>query len=344
MTIRSSYLQGKETLMSSEIEKLTTKGLIERILEPNPNIKDTSSRQQARLTTVVSLIISSGEFRWGDYWLNCPISSQPDHRPVYPGNHNVNCLCLGAFRKFPGGQYCPGRRFDSGRIFYRCNIFRNNRHYHHPVDRNIPAFRPEHCPLPVADNHHHPVIVLITIGVLPLMASVSSGTELILFFGLALVEGVFVLIAWYRERTEILQQDEIGSLRGRLEERVEERTRYTRIAADIAQEIISSSSIEQLLGQAVDLTAARFGFADVGIYLAYETEHFLELKAAQGSRTGEAVKGRQTCKVRPPVFARLGGRKQTTKADNKNCRGFFASGTGTFCREPVRNLYSNPQW
>jgi GAF domain-containing protein len=132
------------------------------------------------------------------------------------------------------------------------------------------------------------------------MASVTSGTELVLFFGLAFVEGVFILIAWYRERTEVVQQDEIVSLRGRLEERVEERTRYTRIAADIAQEIISSPSLEQLLGQAVNLTAARFGFSDVGIYLADETENFLELKAARGSEVERLVRAGKRLKFGPP--------------------------------------------
>ena len=164
----------------------------------------------------------------------------------------------------------------------------------------IPAFTLSIVLLPLLTIIIISVIVLITIGVLPLMASVSSGTELILFFGLALAEGVFVLIAWYRERTEILQQDEIGSLRGRLEERVEERTRYTRIAADIAQEIISSSSLEQLLSQAADLTAARFGFSYVGIYLADETEHFLELKAAQGPETERLLQAGKRIKFGPP--------------------------------------------
>ena len=75
---------------------------------------------------------------------------------------------------------------------------------------------------------------------------------------------------------------------------------YTRIAAEIAQEIISSSSIEQLLGQAVSLTAARFGFADVGIYLAAEAEHFLELKAAQGSELERLLKAGKRVKFGPP--------------------------------------------
>ena len=166
----------------------------------------------------------------------------------------------------------------------------------------IPAFALSIVLLPVLTITIIAVIVLITIGVLPLMASVSSGTELLLFFGLALVEGVFILIAWFRERTELLQQDEIGSLRGRLEERVEERTRYTRIAADISQEIISAPSLEQLLDQAANLTTARFGFSYVGIYLADETEHNLALRAAQGPDADRLLRAAKRIKFGPPAL------------------------------------------
>ncbi len=105
------------------------------------------------------------------------------------------------------------------------------------------------------------MIVLIPMGIVPPMTNVPAGTDFILFFGMTIVEGVFVLIAWFRETSEIQQLDEISRLRGRLEESVAERTRYTRIAADIAQEIISTSSLEELLNQAANLTTARFGFS-----------------------------------------------------------------------------------
>jgi GAF domain-containing protein len=164
----------------------------------------------------------------------------------------------------------------------------------------IPAFTLSIILLPLLTIIIIAVVVLITIGVLPLMASISSGTELILFFGLAVVEGVFILIAWYREKNETLQQEEISSLRGRLEERIDERTRYTRIAAEIAQEIISSKTLEELLDKAANHTAARFGFTDVGIYLSDDTQHYLELKAARGSETERALRAGKRVKFGPP--------------------------------------------
>ncbi len=282
--------------MSSEIDKLTTKRLIERILEPNPNIKDTSSQQQARLTTVISLILGAVGFVGGIIGLIARFpASLITGLFILTVTMSIACA-FGRSENFLVGSTILVGGLILSSFFIGVAFPETTAILFILLIGIVPGFTLSILLLPVLTIIIIAVIVLISIGILPLMASVSSGTELILFFGLALVEGIFILIAWYRERTEILQQDEISSLRVRLEERVEERTRYTRIAADIAQEIISSSSIEQLLSQAVNLTAARFGFSDVGIYLADETNQFLELKAAQGTelerllRTGKRVK------------------------------------------------------
>jgi GAF domain-containing protein len=286
--------------MSSEIKKLTTKGLIERILEPNPNIKDTSSQQQARLTTVISLILGAVSFVGGIIGLIARFpASLITGMFIVTVSMAIACA-FGRSENFVVGSTLLVGGLILGGFFIGVTFSEITAIIVILMIGIVPGFALSIILLPVLTIIIIAVIVLITIGVLPLMASVTSGTELVLFFGLALVEGVFVLIAWYRERTEILQQDEIGSLRGRLEERVEERTRYTRIAAEIAQEIISSSSIEQLLSQAVNLTAARFGFADVGIYLAAEAEHFLELKAAQGSELERLLRAGKRVKFGPP--------------------------------------------
>ncbi len=48
--------------MASEKEKLTAKGFFARILEPHPKTKDTSLRQQAHLTILVSVILATASF------------------------------------------------------------------------------------------------------------------------------------------------------------------------------------------------------------------------------------------------------------------------------------------
>ena len=286
--------------MSSEIKRLTTKGLIERILEPHPNIKDTSLRQQARFTTIASLILALVSFVVGIIGLFARFpASLITGLFILTVTMSIAYILGRTENSVVGSTFLVGGLILGG-FFIGTTFSEVTAIIVILLVAVIPAFALSIVLLPLLTIIIIAVVVLITIGILPLMASVTSGTEIVLFFGLAFVEGVFILIAWYRERTEVFQQDEIVSLRGRLEERVEERTRFTRIAADIAQEIISSPSLEQLLAQAVNLTAARFGFSDVGIYLADETENFLELKAARGSEAERLVRTGKRVKFGPP--------------------------------------------
>ena len=211
--------------MSSEIEKLTTKGLIERILAPNPNIKDTSSQQQARLTTVISLILGAVSFLGGIIGLIARFPASLITGLFIVTVSMAIAWAFGRSENFVVGSTLLVSGLILGGFFIGVAFSEITAIIVILMIGIVPGFALSIILLPVLTIIIIAVIVLITIGVLPLMASVTSGTELVLFFGLALVEGVFVLIAWYRERTEILQQDEIGSLRGRLEERVEERTR-----------------------------------------------------------------------------------------------------------------------
>ena len=286
--------------MSSEIQKLTTKGLIERILATSPNIKDTSSRQQARLTTIISLILAEVSFIGGMIGLFARFPASLVSGLFILTVTSVIACALGRTENFGVGSTFLVGGLILGGFFIGATFSEITAVIVILMVAIIPAFTMSLVLLPLLTIIIMAVIVLITIGVLPLMASVSSGTELVLFFGLALVEGIFVLIAWYQERTEVLQQDEIGSLRGRLEERVEERTRYTRIAADIAQEIISARSLDQLLNQAASLTAARFGFSYVGMFLADEAGHNLDLQAAQGAESERVLRAGKRVKFGPP--------------------------------------------
>jgi GAF domain-containing protein len=71
-------------------------------------------------------------------------------------------------------------------------------------------------------------------------------------------------------------------LQATLEQRVEERTRQVRIAADIARNITASLDLDALLIKTVNLIIERFGYYHAGIFLIDDTGRYAVLRAAQG--------------------------------------------------------------
>ena len=69
----------------------------------------------------------------------------------------------------------------------------------------------------------------------------------------------------------------------------------------------------------MNLTAARFGFADVGIYLAAENDHFLELKAAQGSELERLLRAGKRVKYGPPSLLGWVAENKQQRLMYKNC-------------------------
>lgn len=286
--------------MPPDKEKLTINGLIGRVLETHPNIKDSSSRQQAHLTNLASLILSAG----------CLVAGIIGLIVKFPVNLNVGLFILAAML----AAACALGRTENyvvGSVLLVSGIILSGFIVGSafPKDTSViiilmatavPAFALSLVLLPILAIIIIAIVVIITIGVLPLMAAISAATELSIFIGLAIIEGVFVLIAWFRENSETLQQDEIGILRSRLEERIEERTRFSRIAAEIAQELISTTDQETLLDQSVSLINARMGFSFTGFYLAEEAADALLLRSAQGTDADRLVRAGKRIAYGPP--------------------------------------------
>jgi HAMP domain-containing protein len=67
-----------------------------------------------------------------------------------------------------------------------------------------------------------------------------------------------------------------------LEDRVNERTRQVRTAAEVARAVISTPSLEDLLLRAVNLIRERFGFDHVSIFLLDEKGRYAVLRASTG--------------------------------------------------------------
>lgn len=76
--------------------------------------------------------------------------------------------------------------------------------------------------------------------------------------------------------------DDLSGLYRTLEERVEERTKQIRTAAEVARAITSSPSLEDILNRAVQLIHDRFGHYHVSIFLLDETRRNAVLRASTG--------------------------------------------------------------
>jgi GAF domain-containing protein len=286
--------------MPADREKLTINGLIQKILEPDKNIKGSSSRQQARFITLISLILGALFFIiavifiivGGKAGLTISLFILTAIMAVscFLGrseNYQAGGIILVSGIILSGFMISTGVKDNIGNIMVLMSLIVSG--------LAVGVFL-----LPILATIIISIVTIIAVGVLPMMAVVNVTSGLFLFLGLAVIEGTFIGVTWFRDLMENRQNEEIGSLRGRLEERVEERTRFTRIAAEIGREIISSKSLEDVLNKTASLATARFGFSFTGIYLADETEHFLMLKAADGQGAERMVQAGKRIDFGPP--------------------------------------------
>ncbi len=85
--------------------------------------------------------------------------------------------------------------------------------------------------------------------------------------------------------------DELAAFYGSLEQRVEERTRQIRTAADVAKEAAAIRNIDELLAVTVNVISARFGFYHAGVFMVDPTGEYAVLRAAS-SPGGKRLLGR----------------------------------------------------
>jgi HAMP domain-containing protein len=82
---------------------------------------------------------------------------------------------------------------------------------------------------------------------------------------------------------------ELSGMYRSLEERVDERTKQVRTAAEVARAVISTASLDDLMRRAVDLIQQQFGYDFVSIFLLEEEGDFAVMREATGE-AGSALK------------------------------------------------------
>ncbi len=107
----------------------------------------------------------------------------------------------------------------------------------------------------------------------------------------------------FSQRAQVTSRDEIGLLSSSfnqmaeelsgmyrsLEQKVEERTRQIRTAAEVAQRITSTTNLDELLDRTVELIAGQFGFYHASIFLLDRGGKFALLRAAFGPAAKELM-------------------------------------------------------
>ncbi len=84
--------------------------------------------------------------------------------------------------------------------------------------------------------------------------------------------------------------DQLNKLYASLQERVEERTRQIRTAAEVAQNLTTAFNLDELLQNTVKLIVERFGYYHAGIFMIGEGGKFASLRAAHGPTAEEMLK------------------------------------------------------
>jgi GAF domain-containing protein/HAMP domain-containing protein len=84
--------------------------------------------------------------------------------------------------------------------------------------------------------------------------------------------------------------DQLSKLYTSLQERVEERTRQIRTAAEVAQVLTTAFNLDDLLKSTATLIVERFGYYHAGIFLMEEGGHSASLRSAYGPSAEEMLK------------------------------------------------------
>ncbi len=91
--------------------------------------------------------------------------------------------------------------------------------------------------------------------------------------------------------------NELSSLYRSLEQKVEERTRQIRTAAEVAQGITASPSIDELMHTTTRLIVERFGYYHAGIFMLDRSGKVATIRAAYGPAAGEMLQRSHSLEV-----------------------------------------------
>ncbi len=91
--------------------------------------------------------------------------------------------------------------------------------------------------------------------------------------------------------------DELGGLYRSLEQTVDERGRQIRTAAEVAQNVTTLSSLDEMLDRTVELLVQQFGFYQASVFLMDQSGKNIEFKTGFGSATSVLIKRKYRLEV-----------------------------------------------
>ncbi len=149
---------------------------------------------------------------------------------------------------------------------------------------------------------------IIATALVPFVApSLTSLSAYFLVINFTALGGTVLIVMFARNFLERQRLGEVvdanrklHSLQATLEQRVEERTRQIRIAADIAQDITTSLDLDALLNKTVNLIIERFQYYHAGVFLIDDTGRYAVLRAAQGPSAKQILKATHRLAVGSP--------------------------------------------
>jgi GAF domain-containing protein len=266
--------------MSTEAGKINLRGRFAKLLEPHKNVQDIKSRQQIRYTAIFSLIFLLigilslvGSFITGlktvqllsaVVLLITMIVALIFNKTE---NHNVGSIFL------VGGLILSGILLSTTLSSTLASIILLLIFF-------IPGISLSLVLLPGLMTLIIAITSTVVIRTLPYVTSLEVDSSYLFFFGMIVIDVFFIAVAVMRDSIESKQVEELGTLRKRMNERLEERTRFSRISADILDELSSTTSLEEYLRLAALLITNRFGFSLTRIFLYDEAGNHNTLKSA----------------------------------------------------------------
>ncbi len=91
--------------------------------------------------------------------------------------------------------------------------------------------------------------------------------------------------------------DELSNMYQNLEDKVEERTRQVRTAAEVAQNITTLSNIDEMLNKTVELLVKQFGYYQASIFIVADNGRQLNFKTGYGTATAGMTEKRYAIEI-----------------------------------------------